>query len=240
MLSIVVPALNEEKYISLLLDSIKSQDFDDYEVIVADAGSADQTVPIVKSYQYNVIKGGLPARGRNQGAKYAKGDLLLFLDADVVLPEHFLQKTLKEFTDRSLDVASFRMIPLPLRLFSSIFMDIFYNGPIIILEKALPHAAVGILIKRDVFDKIEGFDENITLAEDHYLARRAQKLFSAKCGIIRSVKIFVSDRRFRKDGWVKTGVKYLLCELHLVFIGPVKSNLFNYKFNHYEDEKKSR
>lgn len=236
MLSIIIPTLNEEKYLQFLLDSIKKQNFDDCEVIVSDAGSEDKTLEIAKNYMCQVVKGGLPAKGRNNGAKASKGTIFLFLDADVVLPDDFFEKTLKEFNERSLDIASFKLIPLPSNKLSLIFMNLFYNDPIILLEKILPHAAVGILVKKEIFDKIGGFDENITLAEDHYLARRAQKSFNVKCGIIRSSKIFVSDRRFRRDGWVTTGVKYMLCELHLIFIGPVKSDIFKYKFNHYKDE----
>lgn len=237
MLSIIIPTLNEKYYLPLLLESIKKQNFNDYEVIVADAGSKDGTVEIAKNYGCIIVVGGLPAKGRNKGAELAKGDFLLFLDADVILPEDFLEKTLEEFNERSLDVASFLLVPLPHNKFSLIFMNTFYNHPITLLENILPHAAVGILIKKEIFDNLGGFDENVKLAEDHYLARRLQKTINAKCGIIRSTKIFVSDRRFRTDGWLRTGLKYLLCELHLIFIGPVKSDIFNYRFNHYKDRK---
>lgn len=235
-LSIVIPTLNEEDYLPKLLESIRKQDFKYYEIIVADAGSDDKTLEIAKYYNCKVIKGGLPAKGRNEGSKMAKGDLLLFLDADVILPDSFFKRTLKEFHERSLDIASFRLIPTPHSRFSRLFMNTFYNQPILLFESILPHAAVGILAKKKVIDKVGGFDENIKLAEDHYLARRAQKEVNAKFGIIRSTKIFVSDRRFRRDGWLKTSIKYLLCELHLIFIGPVKSNIFNYRFNHYKDD----
>ncbi|MCX6719717.1 MAG: hypothetical protein NTV36_01230, partial [Candidatus Staskawiczbacteria bacterium] len=59
-------------------------------------------------------------------------------------------------------------------------------------------------------------------------------------GIIKSTEIFVSDRRFRTDGWVSVGIRYFLCELHLIFLGPVKSNIFNYKFDHYNNKKKTK
>ena len=82
MLSIIIPALNEENYLPLLLESIKKQDFKDYEIIVADAGPKDKTVQIAKNYGCKIAPGGLPAKGRNQGAKIAQGDLLLFITAD--------------------------------------------------------------------------------------------------------------------------------------------------------------
>ena len=78
MLSIIIPTLNEENFLSWLLESIKRQDFPEREIIVADAGSEDKTVAIAKNYKATVVPGGLPAKGRNEGAKIAKGELFLF------------------------------------------------------------------------------------------------------------------------------------------------------------------
>jgi len=242
MLSIIIPSLNEEKYLPLLLKSIKDQSFGaiqdfDYEIILADAGSKDRTIEIAQKYGCKIIIGGLPAKGRNEGAKIARGDLLFFCDADVILPENFFEKSLSEFEKRNLELASFCIIPLPRRRISLFFLNIFYNQPIILLESALPHAATGIFFKKELFDKLGGFDEDIKLAEDHSLARKAQEVFKAKFGIIKSTKIFVSDRRFKAEGWAAVGIKYLLCELHLIFLGPVKSDIFKYKFDHYKNSK---
>lgn len=238
MLSIIIPTLNEEKYLPLVLESIKKQKFFDYELILADAGSKDKTLEIAKKHGCKIVPGGLPAKGRNEGAKIAKGDILFFLDADTVLPDNFFKKAIAEFNNRKLELASFCLIPLPRNKISSFFLNIFYNQPIVLLESALPHAATGIFVRKDVFEKIGGFDEDVKLAEDHYLARRAKRVFGVKVGIIKSTEIFVSDRRFKTDGWLKIGIKYLLCELHLIFIGPVKSDVFNYKFGHYESNNK--
>ena len=86
-LSIVIPAKNEEKYLPKLLASVKKQSFKDYEIIVADNNSKDKTKEIAKSYGCKIVKGGLPGKGRNAGAKIAKGEIILFLDADVILPD---------------------------------------------------------------------------------------------------------------------------------------------------------
>lgn len=229
--SIIIPTLNEENYLPLLLASIKKQSFFDYEIIVADAGSKDKTLEIAKKYDCQIITGGLPAQAKNNGAKFSKGDLLLFLDADVILPERFFEKSLSEFKKRNLKIAGFFLLPANKNKISTFLFNFFYNFPILLLEKILAHAAQGILIEKELFEKINGFDEKIKLAEDHDLARRAKKF--GKYGIIKSSKIFISERRFKKDGWLKTYLKYLLCELHMLFFGPVKSNIFNYKFDHY-------
>lgn len=78
MLSIVIPTLNEEKHLSVLLESIKRQDVDNYEIIVADAGSRDNTKKIARKFGCKITKGGKPAAGRNAGAKKAKGSTLCF------------------------------------------------------------------------------------------------------------------------------------------------------------------
>ncbi len=238
MLSIVIPALNEEKHLPLLLESIKKQNFKNCEIIVADAGSKDKTLEIAKSYGCKVVKGGLPAKGKNNGARAAKGELLLFLDADVIWPEKTFRKALKEFKKRKLKIATFFLLPCEKNKLSEFLFVSFYNIPILLMEKILPHAAMGILVENKLFQKLKGFDEKIKLAEDHDLARRAKKL--GRYGILKSSEIFVSDRRFKKEGWLKTFSKYLLCEGHMVFIGPVKSDIFKYKFNHYSKKKKKK
>jgi len=239
MISIIIPTLNEEKYLPLLLESIKKQDFFDYEIILADAGSKDKTLEIAVKYNCRIIPGGLPAKGRNEGAKVAKGDVLFFIDADSILPEGFFKNALGEFNDRNLDFASFGLMPIGSTKINKLVFNMFYNWYIYALEKSLPHAAMGILAKRSLFLKLNGYDETIKLAEDHDLGRRAQKI--ATYGIIKSVKIYFSDRRFRKDGWIKTAVKYFLCELYMIFIGPVRSDIFEYKFGHYnKDESEAK
>jgi hypothetical protein len=74
------------------------------------------------------------------------------------------------------------------------------------------------------------------LAEDHNLAREAKKL--GEYGILRSSKIFISERRFEKDGWLKTALRYLFCELHMIFVGPLKSDIVKYEYDHYSKNKK--
>lgn len=238
MLSIIIPTLNEEKELPKLLESIKKQDFKDYEIIVADAGSQDRTVEIANRYGCLVVSGGMPSKARNSGAKRAKGDLLLFIDADVVLKSNSLKKLLDEFEKRKLKIASFYLKPKTRNIIIKLLFSFFYNSFIFLVEKILAHGAMAILIERELFERLKGFDEEITLSEDHDLARRAEKL--GKFGILRTSKILVSDRRFKKDGLFKTCFRYFACELHTVFIGPVKSDIFKYRFNHYSQKKNDK
>ena len=237
-LSIIIPTLNEKENLERLLKSIKKQDFKDYEIIVADNDSTDGTREIAQKYGCLITKGGLPAKGRNNGAKIAQGDLLLFLDADVALPERAFYKVLSEFKRRKLKISTFFLMPFSKTKISSsrIGFMFLYNIPIFLLEKILPHAAMGILIENQIFKRLKGFNEKITLAEDHDLARRAKKL--GKFGILRSTKLYVSDRRFRSGSWLKTYSKFLLCEGYMIFIGPVEKDIFKYSFDHLKEKKK--
>ena len=74
-LSIIIPTYNEEKGIPILIKSIQAQNYKNYEIIVADAKSKDNTVKVAKKLGARVVRGGLPARGRNNGAKVAKGEI---------------------------------------------------------------------------------------------------------------------------------------------------------------------
>ena len=255
MLSIIIPTLNEENYLPLLLESItratargeeeglssspRKQEFKNYEVIVADANSEDKTKEIAKEYGCRLTKGGgNPAKGRNEGAKIARGDLFLFLDADIIIPEDFLEKSLGEFKKRKLDVASYCLIPQTDNSLIKFAFNLLYNWLILILQNILPHAAMGILVKREVFDRVGGFNEEIKMAEDHFFARQASKF--SKFGVINSTKIYITLRRYEKDGYFSTYFKYFLCEFYMLSGKPAKSNLFKYKFDQYSKKQRNQ
>jgi glycosyltransferase involved in cell wall biosynthesis len=234
MISIIIPTLNEEDYLPLLLESIKNQDFDgEYEIIVADAGSVDKTREIAKSFGCRVVKGGLPAKGRNEGAKIAKDDILLFIDADVILPKNFLQKTIEEVSRRNLDVAGFLISPQNPKQHIYKFAYNLYNFWGRNLEKFSPQATMIILAKKDLHQRIKGFDEDIKIGEDHWYVRQASKY--GKFGIIKSTKVFASMRRFEKDGLIKTCLKYIFTGIYMFLFGPIKREIFKYEFNHYKN-----
>lgn len=236
MLSIVIPTKNEEEQLPILLKSIRSQTMQPREIIVADAHSTDHTREIAKSFGATVIDGGMPSVGRNLGAKYATGDSILFLDADVELRDPtFLEKSVKEFNDRCLGLATCDVFPL-----SDAYLDHFlhkaYNKYARAWGSLFPHApGFCMLVKRDAHHKISGFDESIVFCEDHDYARRFKHV--GRFGFLKSTKIPVSIRRLDRDGRLKIAVKYLFAELHLAFVGPIRSNKFNYTFGHSKKTK---
>ncbi len=227
MLSIIIPALNEEKYLPELLKGLKEQKFKDYEIIIADGGSVDRTAEIAKEFGCKVVKGGLPAKGRNNGAEVAKGDLFLFMDADNKIGyETFLQDLINEFKRRKLKVASFPIYPNGTRFDK--FAYWVYNMWVKISQNFLPHATNSILVTKEIHKKIGGFDEEIKLAEDHDYVRRAKKY--GRFGFIEIKPILTSSRRFEKKGRIKTYLKYILAGIWMLFFGPIKSDIFKYRF----------
>ena len=92
--SIIVPVYNTEKYLKRCLDSIKSQSFKDYEVIIVNDGSTDKSDDIISKYPYKVINQenqGL-SMARNNGVKDASGEYLIFLDSDDYIEKDLLKE----------------------------------------------------------------------------------------------------------------------------------------------------
>jgi glycosyltransferase involved in cell wall biosynthesis len=238
MLSIIIPTLNEEKNLFNLLTSIKKEKIKGLEIIIADAGSKDKTCEIAKEFDCVVTDGGLPAQGRNKGAEKATKDIFLFLDADLKLSPDFIKNSLKEFVENKLDIASFAIFPIKNNIYlNPVTLNLLYNYPQRIFTRIFPLGAMGIMVKRDVFEKIKGFDHTIKLAEDHCFVQNCAKI--GKFGVIKSAKIYMPIRRFEKDGYFRTGFKYFLCGFHMIFLGPVRSNVLSYSFG-YEDNNKKK
>lgn len=226
MISIVIPAYNEEKYLPILLECIKKQVYKDYEIIVADANSKDGTKQIAKKYGCRIVKGGLPAVGRNNGAKSAKGDILLFLDADVQFDKNFLENALTEFNERKLDVAGCYIKPLGSNILDKIFFGVF-NLWIAITQFFYPNASGGgIFCKKWLHEKVRGFDETIKLSEDMDYVKRCSKFGSFR--MLKSARAYISMRRFEEEGRFKVGFKLLLSAFYRIIFGEIRSDVFKY------------
>ncbi len=230
MISIVIPTLNEEKYLPKLLDCIKNQTYKGYELIVADADSGDKTKKIAKKYGCKIVKGGLPAIGRNNGAKIAKGDILLFFDADVQIDKNFLKNAVNEFKKKNLDAAGCFIYPAGNNFIDKIFFGIF-NLWTFITQYFYPNASGGgIFCKTSIHKKVNGFDETIKLSEDMDYVKRCSK--QGKFRILRNAKAYVSMRRFEKEGRFKVGLKLLLSALYRIFFGEIRNDVFRYNLRY--------
>ncbi len=226
MISIIIPTLNEEELLPNLLESIDKQTFKDYEIIIADAGSKDNTISIAKKHNARVVKGGVPAVGRNNGAKAAKGDILLFLDSDSRIPTDFLEKAIKEFKGRNLGSATVSLIPISTKFRDKLMYDS-YNAWQKMVQYVDPHAAgICIFSRKDIFDKTNGFDEGITFCEDHAFVRKTKR--HGKFIVINNTKLYNSVRRLDSEGRANMALKMIYTSFYRTFIGEIKQNNFTW------------
>ncbi len=114
LISVIIPARNEEQSIAESIHSILSQTYSRKEVIVVNDGSTDQTAAIVRKMAQahhgitllNFRQGHSAAFARNQGAKEARGDILVFHDADCTAEKHYLQHIVGHFVKHNVDGVS--------------------------------------------------------------------------------------------------------------------------------------
>jgi glycosyltransferase involved in cell wall biosynthesis len=203
-LTIVIPAKNEAGMLPRLLKSLVRQDYPgmrETRVIVADADSTDGTVEVALSFRdrllVEVIEGGLPSVGRNAGARAATTPYVLFLDADVELPEPtLLRRALWRMRRRKLHLAT---TSIGCRE-GSLFDDLLYAGNNFMqhLGSFLKPFATGMfmLFDREAFWALGGFNERALFAEDYLLSKRVARI---RFRIVRG-KVLTTNRRFQKLG----------------------------------------
>jgi glycosyltransferase involved in cell wall biosynthesis len=215
MVSIIIPTLNEEAYLPRLIASIRAQDYKDCEIIVADNGSRDRTRAIARQAGARVVPGGLPGVGRNHGVAAARGEFLLFLDADTVLPEGFLAKIMARFEKDFIDIC----VPWirPIDGTNSIYRTIFqFSNTFFKLMEAIQPQGLGICIlaTKRLHNRIGGFAEDIRVSEDFDYINRASLV--GRFRVYSHVFVYHSVRRYKAEGvgnlvqkQVKSGFIYL-------------------------------
>lgn len=227
-ISIIIPTQNEEKYLPALLDSISCQTFKDLEVIVSDSGSTDTTIKYAKKHRCRTIaiKNGSPAKGRNAGAKIAKGEILVFIDADCKLADNSaIARFYWSFKEKRLGVASCIYVP-DSDHFSYRLMYSFANLWNYLMQYISPFATgYFIACTRNIYSRLDGFDESLFVWEDYDFVRRASRL--GKFRII-PVVIKTSVRRFIKDKWYP--LKTVYAYIYTFFFGKIRNPIYNYDF----------
>lgn len=100
--SVIVPAYNSEDKIGKCLKSLLSMSHSDYEVILVDDGSEDNTVEVAKNYDVEIIQqeNSGPATARDTGVSESQGDYLFFTDSDCLVPENWIDAMLENFEDK--------------------------------------------------------------------------------------------------------------------------------------------
>jgi len=228
-ISIVIPAFNEENYIKNVFQGLKEQGFRNFEVIVADGNSTDRTREIVRQNGGRDVvetKRNIGA-ARNVGARLAKGDFIMFTNADTKVSKNLLKTYLDIFKDKNVVAASGPLIPLE---DTTRFIRFGYRYASFYLAKlsfAIGKPAISrsnSMVRTSAFKKCGGFDESLVTYEDLDLALRLSKI-----GEIRYVDdavVATSTRRI-----VKWGVyRYILFNAGNV----LRYNLLHKSKEHYE------
>ncbi|MBM3281907.1 MAG: glycosyltransferase [Candidatus Diapherotrites archaeon] len=217
--SVVVCTLNEEKNIVSCLNALREQEFSGkYEIIVADGHSEDNTVALAKPLADKIVleKKRSIANERQAGARVARGKIIAFTDADSRAPKDWVKKIHETF-EKNPDIA---LIYGPVfysdvteneQWLSTFFMPKFLR----IMSMLRMHNPIGsnLAIRREVFEKIGGFDTSYITCEDLDLGKRAAQ--HGKLHYHSHLKHYVSARRVRKWGYLKyvgfhlyNGVRY--------------------------------
>lgn len=217
-LTIVIPAKNEVKMLPKLLKSLCRQDYESMaqtRVIVADAGSTDGTVEVAPSFRdrlnVEVIPGGLPSVGRNAGARLATTRFVLFLDADVELPEPtLLRRALWKMTRRELHLTTTNIACRH----GGFFDDVLYAGNNLVQRASsfVSPFATGMfmLFDREAFWRLGGFNERALFAEDYLLSKGVER---HRFRIVRG-KVLTTNRRFKKLGHARMVWMFFKTMLH--------------------------
>ena len=179
-ISVIIPVLNAEKYIGKCIDSIRNLDTsdDNIEIFVVDNGSIDSTIDILnhKNVNFTICKDGNISKLRNLGAKSTRGEFLGFIDSDCFVDSRWLQEAKRVFIKSSEVAVVGRYYGMSdnstwvERVWFDMKKDI--DGYI----KFLPGG--NMLFRRDVFEMIHGFNEELVTGEDYEICE--SKLYKKK------------------------------------------------------------
>lgn len=210
--SIIIPTLNEEKLLPKILKQLidgKIQEKFNAEIIISDGGSKDKTLEIALQYS-DIIKVHREdnqqniAIGRNVGSKFANGDVLIFINGDVVFhdAEIFFQYLEDNFYNSNYAALTCKVKVFPEEvILSDKLFHAFYNKYFHMLNVF----GVGMgrgecqVIKKKVFDSIGGNKEDLAAGEDFDLFMKIKK--HGKVLYTNDVWVYESPRRYRKLGY---------------------------------------
>jgi len=199
-LSIIIPTLNEADNIEKLVHRLKNCGcVNCHEIIVVDAGSTDNTRDIAEKSGAKVLLS--PKKGRapqmNFGAKNATGDILYFVHGDSLPPEYFCMN-IKESLQEGSQIGGFRFKfdsnkkILAFNNWTTQFNKIFVRG-----------GDQTMFIKRNLFEELEGFDENFRIMEEYDFIERAQKKTPYK---VIPKDVLVSARKYDTNSWLRVQI----------------------------------
>jgi glycosyltransferase involved in cell wall biosynthesis len=164
MISFVIPMYNGEKTIAKTLESLKSVDYDDFEVIVVDDCSTDSSVEIVKKFNCQLVRADKKlgaALARNVGVENSKGDLIFFIDADILVYPDCAKRVAKTFEENQDVVAVVGVLSKdnPYSNFSSQYKNFHMHYYMKNMPRYISCVYTSVTaIRRDTFKKVGFFD----------------------------------------------------------------------------------
>lgn len=228
MISIIVPAIDEEKLLGRMLEQFTPElvrEFD-LEIIVSDGGSTDKTLEIARRYAHKVIENTEGKKqtisiGRNIGADHASGDALIFLNADTLIgdPVHFFKRFLDEVRQPGVAALTCRVevYPKEQRWIDQVFHS-FYNW----FFERMNDVGIGMgrgechVVPRAAFEAIHGYSPRIAAGEDYDLFNRLRKV--GRIRFLEDVVVYESPRRYRKYGYAYVTASWFLNFLAIALV----------------------
>ncbi|HZS92505.1 MAG TPA: glycosyltransferase [Chloroflexota bacterium] len=205
LVSVIIPARNEERYIARALASVVRQTWAlaEIEVIVVDNGSSDATAATVRAFMeseprlcirllHEPVAG--VARAKNRGARAATGFWLLFLDADSRLAPDLIERVVRRGQEKR-QAASIRIVADGQDLLDRAFFALLELGP-----RWFGLRAQMFYCGRELFWRVGGFDETLLLAEDSDFLARLRRNGVAVDHLLESW-IATSPRRMHRGPW---------------------------------------
>lgn len=198
--SVIIPTLNESANLNRLLPCIAAAR--PHEILVADGGSADDTVAVAQSLGAKVVRA---TRGRalqmNAAASIATGELLLFLHADTDPPEGFPSLVSTILDQAAVAAGAFRFaLREPVRGGALIEMGVALRCSL----RQLPYGDQGLFLRRALFQSLGGF-RDWPILEDLEMVRRLRALGRI---VITNEAALTSSRRWRESGLVRTFLRH--------------------------------
>ncbi len=205
-ISVIIPTYNEEKYIETCLRSLECQDYPgNYEVIVSDGSSTDNTARIAERFADRVIvdRKDTIAYGRQAGSLAARYQVLAYTDADTFIPSDWLSNLASSLEDGRVVGAHGKLLPLDGNRLENDFCKYVlppYSQLMVNINKpSVPGS--NFAVRRKAFDRVGGFNTKLATGEDVDLCNRIKSL--GKFIYNPDAVVYVSTRRVRKWGYLK-------------------------------------
>jgi glycosyltransferase involved in cell wall biosynthesis len=207
LISVVIPAFNEEACLGGTLarfnrakEVLQENEGISAEIIVVDNDSADSTAEVARAFGATVAKEKQHnvAKVRNTGARLAKGNILVFIDADTIAPDTLLWRIVEAMSEPACFGGAVDTNYRPKKLTVKIYLRIWR------LIGKLAGMAQGAtqFCRKDVFFALNGYDETLFMGEDvdfHWRLKRLAKRRQGSVSFIEDVQVVPSTRRF--DQW---------------------------------------